>query len=413
MSDPLVIVGNGMAAAKLCEELGARALGRHAIAVIGAEPCLAYNRVLLSDVLAGKASAIGTELKSADWWARQGVTLIYGTPVATLDRADRAVVLTDGRRIAYARLVLATGSHPIRLPLPGAHLPGVTAFRDLAHVSTLLAAARPGTRAVVIGGGLLGLEAASGLAGAGAQTTLVHLPDRLMERQLDAPAAAMLRRAVEARGIEVLLGASSQAITGADHVTGLQLADGRVIPADVVVMACGVRPNADLARAAGLACNRGVLVDDGLATEDPAIFALGECAEHRGQTYGLVAPAYAQARVLAANLAGGDAHYCGSVISTNLKVSGVHVFSAGDITGGPDCEDMTLSDRGLGLYRRLILRDGMLVGAVLYGDTADGLYYLDLITNRTPIAALRAELAFGRSALGSTALDSPAIGRAA
>ncbi|OYW31092.1 MAG: assimilatory nitrite reductase large subunit, partial [Azorhizobium sp. 12-66-6] len=334
MSDPLVIVGNGMAAAKLCEELGARALGRHAIAVIGAEPCLAYNRVLLSDVLAGKASAIGTELKSADWWARQGVTLIYGTPVATL-------------------LVLATGSHPIRLPLPGAHLPGVTAFRDLAHVSTLLAAARPGTRAVVIGGGLLGLEAASGLAGAGAQTTLVHLPDRLMERQLDAPAAAMLRRAVEARGIEVLLGASSQAITGADHVTGLQLADGRVIPADVVVMACGVRPNADLARAAGLACNRGVLVDDGLATEDPAIFALGECAEHRGQTYGLVAPAYAQARVLAANLAGGDAHYCGSVISTNLKVSGVHVFSAGDITGGPDCEDMTLSDRGLGLYRRL------------------------------------------------------------
>ena len=403
MSEPLVIIGNGMAAAKLCEELGARGLGRHAVAVIGAEPCLAYNRVLLSDVLAGKAQAAATELKTAAWWARQGVTLIYGTPVATIDRAARAVVLADGRRIAYARLVLATGSHPLRLPLPGADLPGVTTFRDLADVSMLLAAAKPGLRAVVIGGGLLGLEAASGLAGAGATTTLVHLADRLMERQLDGPAASLLRQAVEARGIEVLLNAASQSITGDDHVTGLQLADGRVIPADVVVMACGVRPNADLARAAGLACQRGVLVDDGLTTEDPAIFALGECAEHRGQTYGLVAPAYAQARVLAARLSGSDAQYSGSVISTNLKVSGVHVFSAGDISGGDGCADMILSDRGLGLYRRLIVRDGVLVGAVLFGDTADGLYYLDLITNRTPIAALRADLAFGRSALGQAA----------
>lgn len=401
MSEPLVIVGNGMAAAKLCEELSARALGRYAVAVIGAEPGLAYNRVLLSDVLAGKVPAGDIQMKPAAWWRAQGVTLIQGRPVAAIDRPGRAVVLADGCRLPFAKLVLATGSHPIRLPLPGADLAGVTTFRDLADVTALLAAAKPGARAVVIGGGLLGLEAASGLAGAGVATTLVHLMDRLMERQLDAPAAALLRRAVEARGITVRLEAASATIEGDGHVTGLRLADGEVLPADLIVMACGVKPNADLARAAGLACNRGAMVDDHLATEDRAIFALGECAEHRGATYGLVAPAYEQARVLARRLAGEDAAYAGSVVSTNLKVSGVHVFSAGDISGGPGCEDIVLTDRGLRLYRRLIVKDDRLVGAVLFGDTADGLYYLDLITHRTPITALRAELAFGRPALAA------------
>ena len=401
MSEPLVIIGNGMAAAKLCEELSARALGRYAVAVIGAEPELAYNRVLLSDVLAGKVPAGDIQMKPATWWRAKGVTLIQGKPVHAIDRAGRAVVLADGRRLPFAKLVLATGSHPIRLPLPGADLPGVTTFRDLADVTALLAAARPGARTVVIGGGLLGLEAASGLAGAGVATTLVHLMDRLMERQLDAAAAALLRQAVEARGITVRLEAASAAIEGAEHVTGLRLADGEVLPADLIVMACGVKPNADLARAAGLACQRGAMVDDHLTTDDPAIFALGECAEHRGATYGLVAPAYEQARVLARRLAGEDAAYAGSVVSTNLKVSGVHVFSAGDIASGPGCEDIVLTDRGLGLYRRLIVKDDQLVGAVLFGDTADGLYYLDLITHRTPITALRAELAFGRPALAA------------
>ncbi|WP_051357012.1 NAD(P)/FAD-dependent oxidoreductase [Azorhizobium doebereinerae] len=400
MSEPLVIVGNGMAAAKLCEELSARALGRYAVAVIGAEPSLAYNRVLLSDVLAGKLPAADLQMKPAAWWAKQGVTLVYGTPVAAIDRAAHAVVLADGRRMAYGKLVLATGSHPIRLPLPGADLPGVTTFRDLADVSALLAAARPGSRAVVIGGGLLGLEAATGLAGAGVETTLVHLMDRLMERQLDMPAAGLLRQAVEARGVTVRLEAHSAAIEGTTRATGLRLKDGEVLPADLVVMACGVKPNADLARAAGLACNRGVIIDDALATDDPDIFALGECAEHRGATYGLVAPAYEQARVLARRLAGADAAYPGSTISTNLKVSGVHVFSAGDISGA-GAQDILLNDRAHGLYRRLFIRDGALVGAVLFGDTADGLYYLDLITNRTPIAALRTELAFGRPALAA------------
>lgn len=404
MSEPLLVIGNGMAAAKLCEELTQRALGRHAVAVIGAEPHLAYNRVLLSEVLAGHMRAEEARMKPAAWWRDRGVTLQYGTPAVAIDRTRREVALADGRRLAYSRLVLATGSHPIRLPLKGMDLPGVHTFRDLKDVEALLAAAAvPGTRAVVIGGGLLGLEAAVGLVGAGVRTTLVHLMDRLMERQLDADAAGFLKRAVEARGVEVLLGAHSDAIAGEAHATGLSLKDGRVIPADLVVVACGVTPNADLARSAGLEVKRGIVVDDTLATSDPSISAIGECAEHRGVAYGLVAPAYEQARVLARRLAGEDARYEGSVVATNLKVSGVPVFSAGDVTGGAGSESIVLTDRGLGLYRRLIVRDGLLIGAVLFGDTADGLFYLDLITNRTPITAMRADLAFGRDAIAAAA----------
>ncbi|GLI21254.1 nitrite reductase (NADH) large subunit [Xanthobacter flavus] len=404
MSEPLLVIGNGMAAAKLCEELTRRALGRHAVAVIGAEPHLAYNRVLLSEVLAGHMTAAEAEMKPAAWWRERGVTLQYGTPAAAIDRAARDVILADGRRLPFGKLVLATGSHPIRLPLPGMDLPGVHTFRDLDDVEALLAAAAvPGTRAVVIGGGLLGIEAAAGLAGAGVENRLVHLQDRLMERQLDVAAGAFLKRAVEAKGIEVLLGAASEAIEGDTRVTGLRLKDGRVIPADILVVACGVTPNADLARAAGLDVKRGIVVDDTLAASDPDIFAIGECAEHRGMTYGLVAPAYEQAGVLARRLAGEDARYEGSVVSTNLKVSGVPVFSAGDVTGGPGTEDIVLTDRGLGVYRRLIVKDGRLAGAVLFGDTADGLFYLDLITSRTPIAAMRTELAFGRDAVAAAA----------
>ncbi|MFG1339829.1 NAD(P)/FAD-dependent oxidoreductase [Xanthobacter autotrophicus] len=406
MSEPLLVIGNGMAAAKLCEELSQRALGRHAVAVIGAEPHLAYNRVLLSEVLAGHMTAADAQMKPASWWRDRGVTLQYGTPAAAIDRAQREVVLADGRRLPYARLVLATGSHPIRLPLPGMDLDGVHTFRDLKDVEALLAAAAvPGTRAVVIGGGLLGLEAAVGLAGAGVKTSLVHLMDRLMERQLDPAAAGFLRRAVEGKGVEVLLQAASDAIEGDEQgrVTGLRLKDGRVVEADLVVVACGVIPNADLARAAGLEVKRGIVVDDTLATSDPAICALGECAEHRGIAYGLVAPAYEQARVLARRLAGEEARYDGSVVATNLKVSGVPVFSAGDVTGGEGTEDIVLTDRGLGVYRRLIVKDGLLAGAVLFGDTADGLFYLDLITQRTPITAMRADLAFGRDAIAAAA----------
>ncbi|GLK83428.1 NAD(P)/FAD-dependent oxidoreductase [Ancylobacter defluvii] len=403
LREPVVIIGNGMAAAKFCEELTALAPERFALTVVGAEPHLAYNRVLLSSLLAGEVVADDLVLKDAGWWAARGIELKLGTAVTAVDTAAREVRLADGSVLGYGRLVLATGSSAIRLPLPGMELPGVMTFRDMADVGALLAAARPGLRAIVIGGGLLGLEAATGLAGAGADTAIIHLADRLMERQLDARAAGLLRQAVEARGIAVHLDAATQAIEGTGRVEGLRLADGRVLPADLVVVACGVKPNADLARAAGIGCGRGVRVDDHLATDAPGVFAIGECAEHRGQVYGLVEPAYEQARVLARRLAGTLSAYAGSVLATNLKVSGVHVFSAGDFLGGAGTQELVLADPGLGLYRRLVLRaDGSatrLVGAVLFGDTADGLFYLDLMRSGRDIGAARAALAFGRAYL--------------
>lgn len=400
--DSLLIIGNGMAATRLCAELSTLAPGRFDITIIGAEPHPAYNRVLLSSLLAGEIGAADIELHPAEWWRARGVSVRTGCAVDAIDTATRRVRLADGAVLPYTSLVLATGSQAIRLPVPGMELDGVTTFRDRADVDALLAAARPGRRAVVIGGGLLGLEAATGLAAAGVETAIVHLADRLMERQLDAPAASLLRRAVEARGIAVHLGASTARIEGTTRAEALHLADGRRLPADLVVVACGVRPQAELARAAGIACRRGVLVDDGLATDAPGIYAIGECAEHRGEVYGLVEPAYEQARVLAARLAGGAesaASYAGSVIATNLKVSGVRVFSAGDFTGDAATQDIVLADSGTAHYRRLVLREDAhatrLVGAVLFGDTADGPYYLELIRSGRDIGGERADIAFG------------------
>jgi nitrite reductase (NADH) large subunit len=397
MSEPLVIIGNGMAAARLVEELGRQALGRYSVLVVGAEPHLAYNRVLLSSVLAGEMPREETELKPRSWWERQGVTLVYGRRAAGIDRDNRQVVLEDGTRMAYARLVLATGSDPIRLPKPGMDLPGVVTFRDHDDVGAMLAAAGPATRAVVIGGGLLGIEAAYGLAATGTRVTLLHLMDRLMERQLDAEAAAMLKAALEARGITVLLGADTAAVEGDGCVEAVRLADGRELPCDIVVAAVGIRPNATLAREAGLEVGRGIVVDDRLTTSDPAIHAIGECAEHRGTCYGLVEPAYQQAAVLARHLAGRSAAYEGTVLSTNLKVSGVPVFSAGDFLGAAGTESIVWRDPGLATYRKLVLRDGALAGAVLFGETADALWYLDLIRAGRSLGPLRDQVVFGRS----------------
>jgi nitrite reductase (NADH) large subunit len=397
MSEPLVVIGNGMAAARLVEELGRVALGRYSILVVGAEPHLAYNRVLLSSVLAGEMAREETELKPLTWWERQGVTLVYGRKAVAIDREDRQVVLEDGARLPYAQLVLATGSDPIRLSKPGMDLPGVVTFRDHADVEAMLAAAGPARRAVVIGGGLLGIEAASGLAATGAKVTLVHLMDRLMERQLDSEAASLLKAALQARGITVELGADTAAVEGDGHVAGLRLADGRVLAADLVVCAVGIRPNATLAREAGLATRRGVVVDDRLATSDPVIHAIGECAEHRGICYGLVEPALQQAAVLAGNLAGRPATYEGAVLATNLKVSGIPVFSAGDVEGGPGSEIVVWRDPALGTYAKLVLRGGELAGALLYGETGEGPWYLDLIRSGRPLGALRDGLIFGRA----------------
>jgi nitrite reductase (NADH) large subunit len=380
----------------LCEELARLALGRYAIAVIGAEPQLAYNRILLSAVLAGDVQASETLLKPASWWRDHGVTLRYGDAATAVDVAARAVTLADGKMLAFSKLVFATGSRAIRLPIAGADLRGVRTFRDMADVAWISRGACHGTRVVVVGGGLLGIEAAYGLAKAGAAVTLVHLMDRLMERQLDACAASMLKRAIEAKGIDVLLGATATRFVGEGCIEAVEL-DGRSIAADMVVVAVGIKPNVEIAAAAGLAVNRGIVVDDRLLTNAADVFAIGECAEHRGVCYGLVEPANEQARVLAERLSGRDIRYSGSVNATNLKVSGVHVFSAGDFVGATGTELIVFADPGLGTYRKLVVANGCLVGAVLYGDTTDALWYLELIRAGATIESFRETLVFGRA----------------
>ena len=397
MSEPLVIVGNGMAAARLVDELAKAALGRYAIAVIGDEPRLAYNRVLLSSVLAGETASHDIELRSANWWRDRGVTLKYGCVATGIDVGRRELKIANEESIAFSKLVLATGSVPLRLGVSGADLAGVHTFRDSRDVDLLLTLAASRKRVVVVGGGLLGLEAAYGLAKAGAAVTLLHLMDRLMERQLDAPAAELLKSLVERKGIKVLLNANTARLDGAARVEGIELTDGRRIDADAVIFTAGIRPNVALAKDAGISVNRGIVVDDHLQTAAPDIFALGECAEHRGVCYGLVEPAYEQARVLARHLSGGAASYRGSVVATNLKVSGVNVFSAGDFIGAEGSETIVLSDVSGGAYKKMVISDGRLTGAVLVGDVGDALWYLELIRGREPIAAIRKDMMFGRS----------------
>lgn len=396
MSEPLVIVGNGMAAARLVDELAKTALGRYAVAVIGEEPRLAYNRVLLSSVLAGETGSHEIELRPADWWRHRGVTVRYGYRVTEIDTGRRELKIAGEESMEYSKLVLATGSTPLRLNVPGADLAGVHTFRDTRDVDLLLTLAAAKKRVVVVGGGLLGLEAAYGLAKAGAPVTLLHLMDRLMERQLDLPAADLLKTLVERKGVRILLNASTARIHGEGHVEAVELADGSRIEADAVIFAAGIKPNVALAKEAGIAVNRGVVVNDVMQTSSSDIFALGECAEHRGTCYGLVEPAYEQARVLARHLAGRSAAYQGSVVSTNLKVSGVSVFSAGDFMGGEGSESLVLSDRRRGTYKKLVIAGGRLTGAVLIGDTIDALWYLELIRNRDKVAAIRTDMMFGR-----------------
>jgi nitrite reductase (NADH) large subunit len=396
VSEPLVIVGNGMAAARLVDELTKMGLGRYAIAVIGDEPRLAYNRVLLSSVLAGETTTQDIELRPASWWRERGVTLKYGCRATEIDIGRREVKIAGDESIPFSKLVLTTGSSALRLNVPGADLGGVHTFRDSRDVDLLLALAAQKKRVVVVGGGLLGLEAAYGLAKAGSPVTLIHLMDRLMERQLDAPAAALLKSLVERKGIEILLNANTARIVGETQVEGVELVDGRRIEAEAVIIAAGIRPNIALAKEAGIAVNRGIVVDDQLQTGAADIFAIGECAEHRGTCYGLVEPANEQGRVLAQHLAGREAAYGGSVVANNLKVSGVSVFSAGEFMGGEGSESIVLSDINHGTYKKLVISDGRLTGAVLIGDTGDALWYLELIRTRWRTQRMRADMMFGR-----------------
>jgi nitrite reductase (NADH) large subunit len=394
----LVVVGNGMAGMRTVEELLSRAPDRFDITVIGAEPHPNYNRIMLSSVLAGDKSLDEIVLNPRAWYDAHGISLIAGGRVTALDPAAREVALADGTAIAYDRLLLATGSKPIAPPIAGIDLPNVRAFRDIADVEAMLAAAQGGGRAVVIGGGLLGLEAAWGLKRRGMEVALVHLMPTLMERQLDVAAGALLRRDLEARGIGFFVNGQTEAIVGEGRAEAVQLADGRQIPADFVVLAIGIRPNIDLARQAKLDVNRGILVGDDMRTSDADIYAVGECIEHNGQVFGLVAPLWEQAKVCGARLAGDTAAvYEPPPIFTSLKITGVDVFSAGVLAASDECdEELTLHDAAGGLYKKVILRDDRVVGSVLYGSVADGPWYVQLMRDKTDVSSFRDQIVFGR-----------------
>jgi len=398
----LVVVGNGMASLRFLERVTEDAPGLYDVTVVGAEPVAAYNRVLLSSLLGGEVDEAACAFRGLDWYASHGIRLLTGAPVTAIDRENGLAVVGETHVLPFDKLVLAVGSTPIRLPKPGMDLPGILTFRDLADVSAIRKAAREHARAVVIGGGLLGLEAAVGLARLGVDTTLLHVMDRLMERQLDHAAADLVRRAMEARGVRVILNADTAAVEGDGRAERLRLTDGTVIPADLVVVSVGVRPSVALAQGAGLATGRGILVDDTMATSDPRIFALGECAEHRGMVYGLVEPAYEQAEVLAKHLAGHEARYAGTALSTSLKVSGLPVFSAGAVDTPESAEAVVMSDAGAGLYRKLLIEDGRLIGAVFVGDIAEQALCKALIRSGEPVAEMRDDLMFGRPAEAGT-----------
>jgi nitrite reductase (NADH) large subunit len=375
------------------------------IVVFGAEPHPNYNRILLSPVLAGEQTVADIVLNDLDWYAANGIRLHLGKRVVKIDRARRQVIAEDGTVEPYDRVLLATGSNPVMLPLPGNDLDGVIAYRDIHDTERMIAAAAQYRRAVVIGGGLLGLEAANGLRARGMDVTVVHLMPWLMERQLDRTAAELLKGALEARGLVFRLEAQTEAILGdhAGRVRAVRLKSGEDLPAELVVMAVGIRPNTALAQSAGLHCDRGIAVSDTLQTYDPRIYAVGECVSHRGKTYGLVAPLFEMAKVAANHLAEyGVARYTGSFVSTKLKVTGIDVFSVGDFSGGPGTEEIVLSDPGAGVYRKLVLKHDRLIGGVLYGDTADGAWYLKLVRDGTNVAELRDRLMFGETNLGDT-----------
>jgi nitrite reductase (NADH) large subunit len=406
MTEKLVVVGNGMAPGRMLEHLLEDAPGRYEVTIFNAEPRVNYDRIMLSPVLSGEKDYEEIIIHGDGWYIKNGITLYKGHKVVSIDRAAKTVHSDHGVTAPYDKLVIATGSVPFILPVPGHQLAGVLSYRDLDDVNAMLLAAQSTATAVVIGGGLLGLEAAAGLKARGMDVTVLHLMPTLMERQLDPAAGYLLQRAVEARDIKVITKATTKSILGDRRVTGVELADGRIIKATLVVMAAGIKPNAWLAKEAGIEVNRGILADAGMITSDPDILALGECAEVGGQVYGLVAPLYEMARVAAARLAGNEAaNFVHSDTPTKLKVTGIDLFSAGDFADGEDREEIVLRDATAGIYKRLVLKDNRIIGTVLFGDTADGAWFTDLKRRKVDVTDIRDTLIFGQAYQGGAPLD--------
>jgi len=406
MTEKLVIIGNGMAPGRMLEHLLENAPGRYQVTIFNAEPRVNYDRIMLSPVLSGEKDYEQIIIHGDGWYVRNGITLYKGHKIEAIDRTEKTVTSSLGVTQAYDKLVIATGSNPVIIPVPGHDLAGVLTYRDLDDVNAMLLAAQSRAKAVVIGGGLLGLEAAAGLQAQGMDVTVVHLMPTLMERQLDPAAGYLLQKALEERGIKVLTEANTKAIRGNGKVEAVELADGTVIPATLVVMAAGIRPNASLAKEAGLAVNRGIVVDHGMQTSDPDIFALGECAEVGGHVYGLVAPLYEMARVAAARLGGDDgAGFLHNDTPTKLKVTGIDVYSLGDFADGEDREEIVLRDAAAGVYKRVVLKDNKIIGTVLFGEVADGAWFNDLKRKSANISEMRETLIFGQAYQGGATLD--------
>ena len=403
MKEKLVLVGNGMAGMRTVEELLKIAPDKYDITVFGAEPHGNYNRILLSPVLAGEKTIDQIMLNDEKWYVDNNIKLYKGKKIVKIDRYNRKVISDDGIEEQYDRLLLGTGSNPFIIPVPGSDLPGVISFRDIHDVDQMLDATRKYQHATVIGGGLLGLEAAYGLMQHGMSVTVVHIADTLMERQLDSVSGKLLQKSLEDRGMHFLMAHQTEALIGDERVSAVRFKNGLELATDLVVMAVGIRPNIELAKSAGIHCDRGIVVNDTMQTYDPKIYSVGECVQHRGHTYGLVAPLFEQAKVCANHLAAyGIGRYLGSTTSTKLKVTGIDLFSAGDFMGDEDSEDIVMKDAARGVYKKIVLKDNKIQGAVLYGDTVDGAWYFQLLRDQTDVSDIREQLMFGQSHLGDS-----------
>jgi nitrite reductase (NADH) large subunit len=402
MKQRLVVIGNGMAGMRTVEELISAAPEKYDITVFGAEPYGNYNRIMLSSVLCGEKTIEDIVINDRQWYADNGICLYAGQDksVVRIDRVNRKVYAQDGTSAAYDRLLIATGSKPVVPAIPGNDLEGVISFRDIFDVNRMLTYSRSHNKAVVLGGGLLGLEAANGLVLRGMDVTVIHSNEVLLNKQMDRQAGEMLQKELEQRGLKFKMAAKTQQLIGDEngHIKAVRFEDGSELECDLFIMAIGVRPNMALAQEAGVYCERGIVVNDTLQSYDPSIYAVGECIQHRGDTFGLVAPLFEQAKVCANHLSDhGVAEYITLPTATKLKVTGINLFSVGDFMGDESSENIHFADPALGIYKKLVIKANKLIGAVLYGDTVDGNWYQELLEKEEPVSGIRDMLIFGKA----------------